>query len=81
MMRPVYIEWNDIRENTHGWNSNEEAETWGVADWTVNQLGWVFKETDEAIILVNQVCEPFDNVGNITKIPRGCIIKIVNIKI
>ena len=78
-MKPVYIEWNDIRENTVGWIEHEAAETWALADWTVKQIGWVFQETEENIVLVNQVCEAFDNVGNIVKIPKGCIIRMEDI--
>jgi hypothetical protein len=72
-MELIYLEWIDI-QSQDAWADYEEVVDWKQKDWIVKQVGWVFEETDTHVVVVNMICEVFDKVAHITKIPKGTII-------
>jgi len=72
----VYVEWIDIIATDGGWRTEEELNEWIETEPdTVKQVGFIYKETDQYIVLIDS---HFSNglKGYAVKIPKGCIIKI-----
>lgn len=69
----VYIVWVDRYDNTGEWKQLSEIEEWYEDDWNVEQIGFLHEETDDYVVLINMVCEEFDRVSHITKIPKPWI--------
>lgn len=75
----VYVEWTDIVATDTNWRSKLELDEW-IAEETVlvRQSGFLYKETDEYIVLIDSYMDG-DLVGAAIKIPR-CVIKKLEIK-
>jgi hypothetical protein len=69
----IYIRWVDCYDNTGQWKTLSELGEWYEEDWDVDQVGWIYEETDDYIVLINMVCEGHDSVSHVTKIPKPWI--------
>lgn len=77
----IYLEWCDAASYGNGeWLSIQDAVDWAKTDesWLVHEVGFVLKETDEYLLLTNQVVDN-SNVGNVMKIPVTWIRKRIDI--
>jgi len=70
----VYIKWVDICDNTVGWTPLVKMSEWIQPDWTVEQIGWLYEETDDYLVLINMVSESMGSVSHMTKIPKTAVI-------
>lgn len=72
----VYVEWTDIVATDTGWRSREDLDSWIEGEeGLVHQTGFIYKETDTYIVLVDSY---FDDttIGAAIRIPKGVIKKI-----
>jgi len=70
----VYIKWVDIIATDSGWHTREELEEWELNEPdTVTQVGFLYKETKDYVILIDSYITE-DYVGAATKIPKSNII-------
>lgn len=79
--KPVIVKWMDISTKS-GWHEQEEIDNF-VMDETENivyQAGFLYEEDDRQVCLLNSYFTNKDLLGDITKIPKGAIIEIVNMK-
>lgn len=75
----VYVEWVDIIATDGGWHSVEELDEWIATESdTVHQVGFLYKETKEYIVLIDSYFTG-DLKGYAVKIPKGCIVKITRL--
>jgi len=85
-MKLIYIEWEDARSN-HEWNSGAEVKEWAKTNCTVKNVGWVFEETKDYILLVSSIADGQFNhdedtcYGNMIKVPTPWIRKRKVIKL
>jgi len=74
----VVIEWQDASAQS-GWWSKTDALDWADYDYMVRTVGFIVKETDEAVT-VAQSWHPMGKKdaqpGELFKVPRGMISKI-----
>lgn len=86
-MKIVYIEWVDAMTINEGWQPEEELKKWAESnDWKVNQIGFLIEETPEYLLvagLKNPERRSFseDRYSSVTKIPKGWIKRLEEIKI
>ena len=76
-MRHVKVTWKDIT-NQSGWHSLNQLEKF-VADTEENivyQVGYLYEEDGENIVLVDSYFEGETMYGAVTKIPKGCVVRI-----
>ncbi len=76
-MRMVKVTWKDIT-NQSGWHSLNQLEKF-VGDTDENivyQVGYLYEEDGENIVLVNSYFEGETLYGEVTKIPKGCVVKM-----
>ena len=76
-MRCVKVTWKDIT-NQSGWHSLNQLEKF-VADETENivyQVGFLYEEDGDAIVLVDSYFEGKTMYGAVTKIPKGCVVSM-----
>jgi hypothetical protein len=79
----VYIEWEDAYSIPMEWKDTDEL-TGILADecFIIKQSGFVLKETDEFIVLANQLNElnlSDDQYSGLHRIPKGCLRKKINL--
>ena len=74
-MKRVEVTWKDIKSDD-GWHESEELDVFIHEDNTVKQLGYLYEEDDEQIILLDSYFADKQLFGGIHKIPKGCIIDI-----
>lgn len=78
-LQKVYVEWIDIVATDGGWHSEADLEDWIQNEpCTVYQVGFLYKETPEYIVLVDSYFTS-DLKGYAVKIPRGCIVRITKL--
>jgi len=76
--QPVIVTWRDITVSGLGWVTQDEADTF-VTDNNeniVNQCGFLYEEDENQICILNSYFETKDLLGDMTKIPKGCVIEI-----
>ena len=80
-MKRVEVVWLDITYKSAGWVHFADVEDFikDKNEQTVNQLGYVFRETDEMLILTDSYFVDERFYGTIHKIPKGCIVSIKEI--
>ena len=79
---PVYVIWRDISVKT-GWHEQDEIDEF-VSDDKENivyQCGFLYEEDENQICILNSFFENKDLLGDICKIPKGCVIKIVRLSL
>ena len=77
IFEPIYVEWVDIVATDSGWHTAEEIDEWlELEPNVVYQTGFLYKENEHYLVLIDSY---FDEnvIGTVTKIPKGCVIKIV----
>jgi hypothetical protein len=75
--KPVLVKWYDISTSS-GWKEQEEIDTF-VMDEKENlvfQVGFLYEEDERQICLLNSYFSGRDLLGDITKIPKGCVVEI-----
>lgn len=77
LFEPVYVEWVDIASTDSGWHTVDEIDEWLVEEVNVvHQVGFLYRENEHFLVLIDSYFD--ENVlGTVTKIPKGCILKIV----
>lgn len=77
IFQPVYVEWVDIASTDSGWHTTYEVDEWLVEEANVvHQVGFLYRENEHFLVLIDSYFD--ENIlGTVTKIPKGCILKIV----
>lgn len=79
-MKLVIVYWEDIT-NSSRWEDYEVVENWDTTfllDPSCQSVGWLVKETNDAVILAAQKGTNEDKIlGMVTRIPKGVIQNIV----
>lgn len=78
----VYIEWCDAIRNNDEWITVENILEWSESvEWTIRQVGFILKETQQYILLANKINEQkeVDRVDGVIKIPITWILKRVDL--
>jgi hypothetical protein len=73
--KPVIVTWRDITTK-NGWNDQDEIDSYimDVDENIVHQVGFLYEEDDQQICLLNSYFSGQDLLGDLTKIPKGCVI-------
>lgn len=74
-MKRVEVTWKDIKSDD-GWHEAEDLDQFIHEDNTVKQVGFLYEDDDEQIILLDSYFLDKELFGGIHKIPKGCIIEI-----
>ena len=72
------VVWRDITTKS-GWATQEECDTF-IMDDKENicyQSGFLYEQDENQVVLLNSYFSNQDLLGDITKIPKGCIIEIL----
>jgi len=74
---PVLVRWKDITVST-GWIDIESLDRFVMDEdeGIVTQVGFLYEEDENQIVLLNSYFHGKDLLGDVTKIPRGCIIEM-----
>jgi len=80
-MKLVYIEWCDAVSNAN-WFDKKELDKWCEDESEIiKQVGWIYKETNEYIVLVSRLSESnngaWKQFGSLQKIPKTWIYRRV----
>lgn len=78
--KPVVVIWRDITTNS-GWITQDQVDSF-VMDDEENicyQAGFLYEEDENQITLLNSFFKGQDLLGDVTKIPKGCIIEIIKL--
>lgn len=78
--KPVLVKWYDISTSA-GWKEQEEIDTF-VMDENENlvfQVGFLYEEDERQICLLNSYFSGRDLLGDLTKIPKGCVVEIIRL--
>jgi len=65
------IEWCDV-ESEATWADEKTMTDWIKALPVATEVGWVYKETKEMLVMVSQMF-PDGTIGNRTKIPKSLV--------
>lgn len=73
----VEIVWKDITAKS-GWINQEEADEFVMDEKEniVNQIGYLYEEDENQVILLNSYFSYMDLLGDLIKIPRGNVLEI-----
>jgi len=75
-MKKVEIIWRDIVSQNE-WISQEDLDIFITKSHDeVTQIGYLYEEDEDQIVLVGNYFKEKDLYGTIHRIPRGCIVKI-----
>lgn len=71
---PILVEWLDTRSD-FGWVDTGSVQHKAA---TVQQLGFLLWEDDDVVTVMDSYCTDHTGTeyGNVTTIPRGCIVRI-----
>lgn len=75
--KPVLVKWYDISTKS-GWHEQESIDSF-VMDEDENlvyQVGFLYEQDERQICLLNSYFSGRDLLGDITKIPKGCVLEI-----
>ncbi|KKN01443.1 hypothetical protein LCGC14_1127690 [marine sediment metagenome] len=72
----IKITWRDCTSQ-HGWYSQQEAIEIHLE--SIQTIGWLVEENEDVVIIGVSLAED-GKIGNITIIPRGCILKMVKVQ-
>ena len=77
-MKIVLITWRDI-SGMFGWHSQSQLDNFITDDKEslVHQVGYLYEEDEEQVVLLDSYFEDKNKFGTIHKIPKGCIVKRV----
>lgn len=76
--QPVLVRWRDITVST-GWIEQDALDSFvmDAEEAIVTQVGFLYEEDEEQIVLLNSFFHGKDLLGDVTKIPKGCVIQVV----
>lgn len=76
-MTKVEVTWRDIT-TISGWHSQSKIDKFITDDKEniVMQIGYLYEEDENQIVLVDSCFEGYSLYGNVHKIPRGCVINV-----
>lgn len=76
-MKPVKVTWRDITSRD-GWHNPIELEDFigDTKESTVFQVGFLYEDDGDDVVLVDSYFQGKDTYGVITKIPKGCVVEI-----
>lgn len=75
--KPCLVTCIDI-STKQGWINQEECDSF-ISDESENivyQAGFLYEQDEKQVVLLNSYFHNQDLLGDVTKIPRGCIIEI-----
>jgi len=74
---PVLVRWRDITVST-GWIDQDSLDRFVMDEdeAIVTQVGFLYEQDEQQIVLLNSYFHGKDLLGDVTKIPRGCIIEM-----
>ena len=80
-MKIVEVTWRDITYKEHGWNHLNDVDNFikDSNENTIVQIGYLYRKTEDMIVLVDSYCEDKNTFGTIHKIPMGCVLRIRSI--
>jgi orotate phosphoribosyltransferase-like protein len=79
-MKKVEVIWRDII-NWDGWHEMDDVDNFATSDDNiVSQIGYLYEQDENHIVLVNAFFADKSKFGTIEKIPLGCVIKITELK-
>lgn len=78
---PVLVRWVDITTQS-GWITQDEADDFVSNNDSdiVQQVGFLYEQDDNQIVLLNSFFTEKDLLGDLTKIPKGAVIQIIKLK-
>jgi hypothetical protein len=74
----VEVIWIDIRSDS-GWRTLNQLETFITSKNPVRQVGYLYEQDDDQIVLLDSYFQEKDLYGGVHTIPRGCIVSITEI--
>lgn len=79
-MKRVLVIWRDITSHD-GWHKLSALESFITDDagTIVHQIGFLYEEDENQVVLVDSYFQDFSLYGGVHKIPRGCILEIKEI--
>ena len=79
---PVLVRWRDITVST-GWIEQDALDSFVMdsEESIVHQVGFLYEEDEDQIVLLNSFFSGKDLLGDVTKIPKGCVIQIIKLPI
>lgn len=75
--KPILVKWYDISTKA-GWHEQESIDQF-VMDESENlvfQVGFLYEQDERQICLLNSYFSGRDLLGDITKIPKGCVVEM-----
>lgn len=81
-MKKVLVTWVDIGSQS-GWHTQNKLDNFVADDksYTVTQLGFLYEEDDDHIVLLDSYFPNMELFGAPTKIPKGCIVSIQELRL
>jgi len=78
---PVLVRWRDITVST-GWIDQDSLDRFVMDEdeAIVTQTGFLYEEDEQQIVLLNSYFHGKDLLGDVTKIPKGCVIEMIKLK-
>lgn len=76
-MKLIYLEWEDATSES-SWHSEHEVEQFVDSSNLVKQVGWIYKENKEFLVLAGRMIDWSNNdpgYGQLQKIPKTWIRK------
>lgn len=76
-LKIVSLKWIDIAESSSNWRTLEELEEFitDTKSKICHQVGLLFEEDENQIVLLNSYFPDDDLYGTATILPKGCIIE------
>lgn len=76
-LKPVLVKWIDISTSA-GWKEQDEIDKFVMdeSENLVHQCGFLYEEDERQVCLLNSYFVGADLLGDLTKIPRGCVIEL-----
>lgn len=78
----VLVKWRDITTSGLGWVDQNEVDLFVTdnEECIVYQVGFLYEQDENQIILVDSYFNGKTLWGNVTKIPSGCVLEITYLK-
>lgn len=76
----VCVTWHDAADKDGTWTHEAEIQAFGAELCEVVSWGWVVSRTKQYVTLAADYITDTDTWGRITKIPRGMVVKIEEMK-
>jgi hypothetical protein len=77
-MKRVLVTWIDIRSDD-GWRTLNKLEKFITGNNTVHQIGFLYEESEDQIVLLDSYFEDKELYGGVHTIPKGCVLSITEL--